>query len=173
MITEKKKSVLTAKQQAVAAELVAAAGVSPKKSSTKKAAAKKAAANSTKKPKKKKPTKSIGARIKVISEVPQVLKEKEVPKAPKAPKAPKGSGVCAGQSGPLLVLPAAALSRNEGKVLEILKTFPSGMDLASLAKQAFPKLPKAKGNSWVRNALRRLVRAQYAEKIGRGSYCAR
>lgn len=50
---------------------------------------------------------------------------------------------------------------------------PRPLDLAEAAALAWPKKGRrsaTKGNSWVRNSLRKLLRLGLVEKVGRGSY---
>jgi len=78
---------------------------------------------------------------------------------------PKG-----GQDAGELDLPRDCLNAKEVKVLEALASVRGSMTLAELAKAAFPRLAKARGNSWVRNSLRRLVRAAWVVKVEPGVY---
>ena len=99
-------------------------------------------------------------------------KSKATPKAPK----PNGGGAAkvapkSGQSGPPLDLPPSKLNEKEKVVTATLLKLDgdSSMSLAELAEKCFPDGDK-KANSWVRNSLRRLVRAGYVAKIDRGTY---
>jgi hypothetical protein len=64
------------------------------------------------------------------------------------------------------------LNDKEIKVMTALRKFRNGTILSELAKEAFPRQSKAQGNSWVRNCLRRLVRAGFVQKVDRGTYKA-
>lgn len=64
------------------------------------------------------------------------------------------------------------LNSHELKILLALKSGES-RSIEDLAKGCFPSLgsaPDKKGNSWVRNGLRRLVSNSLIKKTGRGSY---
>jgi hypothetical protein len=90
-----------------------------------------------------------------------------VPAKAKQAKAPKS-----GQSGPPLDLGYGDLNDNERKVVAVFKGKGERKPktIADLAKECFPSKKFAKANSWVRNSLRRLVRADWLEKMERGSY---
>ena len=103
-------------------------------------------------------------------------KTKKKAKASKAAKPNGSSGASkvapkSGQSGPPLDLPPAKLNEKEKVVTATLLKLDgdSSMSLAELAEKCFPDGDK-KANSWVRNSLRRLVRAGYVAKIDRGTY---
>lgn len=74
-----------------------------------------------------------------------------------------------GQSGPKIrvLVPNAT----ERKVADALLS-EAPRSLNELAAKAFPQLEAGKANSWVRNALRRLVRAGWAVKVEAGKYRA-
>lgn len=77
-----------------------------------------------------------------------------------------------GQTGPALHLDRDALNAHEVKVLAVLAGG-SDQKIANLAKQAFPgkgTTGESKGNSMVRNALRRLVRGKLVRKVARGTF---
>lgn len=75
------------------------------------------------------------------------------------------------------------LSEKEERVLDVLKgrTFrpdrkfeaKDRLTIAEIATRGFPHVrPKAKAESWVRNALRALVELKLAKKVDRGTYKA-
>lgn len=76
----------------------------------------------------------------------------------------------AGQNGPRIV--SLAPNSKEGIVLGVLRDAGRVMSLAALAALAFSAELPSRGNSWVRNALRRLVRARLVEKVSSGKYRA-
>lgn len=76
-----------------------------------------------------------------------------------------------GQSGPPISIAKDKLNDKEQKVLEMLESTPSALGLKYIAERCWPGEKKA--NSWVRNSLRRLVRASFAEKVGKGLYQAK
>jgi hypothetical protein len=133
-----------------------------------------------------KPAKTV-AKAKVGAKASKVVKARVVkakatkPAKPvKAAKAAKEAKVVkakaakptSGQSGPALTLRAADLNKNETKLLCSFGDYKGGEEIgiAELAKETFPSKPKATANSWVRNALRRLVRAWLVDKTDRGTY---
>jgi hypothetical protein len=66
------------------------------------------------------------------------------------------------------------LFREEKKTLAAFPKTGEPIALNELAKAAFPSMgakSTAKGNSWVRNSLRRLIRYKAARQLGRGLYC--
>lgn len=176
------KTTTLEKQRAAAAALGVkpvepAADKAAKKPAVKKAA-KKVAKKPTKKPAKKAAKKAakkgkvkpVGARIKVIN---GTEKKVQAPKAPKAPKPAKAKVPSkSGQSAAAISLERSRLNANEEKVLEALRVSRAPLSLVELAKVAFPRKTRAQGNSWVRNAMRRLVRAALVQKVERGTYTA-
>lgn len=95
--------------------------------------------------------------------------------AENAKSAERSLKVPSGQSGPRIEIEVGDLNRKERRVLFLLL----GDDDASretytLGEMADALWAKSKGpavaNSWVRNSLRRLVRAGYVEKVAPGCY---
>lgn len=82
-----------------------------------------------------------------------------------SPKNPPVSG----QSGKPLDLEAQDLNSKEGCVVAALAGDVNPAPINALAAICFPN-EGAKANSWVRNSLRRLVRARWVEKVGTGTY---
>ena len=91
-------------------------------------------------------------------------------KAKKTSRKGNGKKAASGQSGKPLQLEAADLNPKEVIVLGTL----SGGDPRTLKAMAevFEGVPSRQANSWVRNALRRLVRGSLVEKVGKGTYRA-
>jgi hypothetical protein len=187
---EKPKTTTLEKQKAAAASLgsskdakPADAGSKPAKpkatkpvkakKATKKAAKKRPAKKAAKKTAKRK-TKPIGARIKVVKDTTKKAKPAaKKAAAKKAPtKKPAAKKAKSGQSAGAIALERAGLNTNETKVLEALRTGRKPLTLVEIAKAAFPRKTRAQGNSWVRNALRRLVRGNLVIKVERGTYKA-
>ena len=77
-----------------------------------------------------------------------------------------------GQSGPEIEKSYDELNANERKVLDCFdpKVEREPKSLNDLAGKAFSNKKLAQGNSWVRNAMRKLVCANWTEKTGRGMY---
>lgn len=107
-------------------------------------------------------------------------KEAKVAK-PRKPKAVKAETVVAkkqtypsGQNGPAIDLSVRELNVKEYRVMEVLNGTGRGdrsqKAISELAFTAFAREPAARGMSWVRNSLRRLVRSGYVEKCARGCY---
>ena len=176
-----KKSTTLEKQRALAASLgggkPATPAAKPAAKATKKAAAKKAPKKAKKAAKKKAAkTKPIGARIKVIKSTKPKAAKKAAPKAAKkaATKAAKpakpSKATKSGQSAGSIRLECANLNSNEVKVIEAMRAAKQPMTLVEIAKAAFPRKTRAQGNSWVRNAMRRLVRGALVTKVDRGTY---
>jgi hypothetical protein len=105
-------------------------------------------------------------------------------KAPPAKPSPKkvrkkrSALPTSGQSGPPLELVKSKLNGKEEKVVAFLLEDANPVPINALATQCFgdwpevletPK-PASTANSWVRNSLRRLARAKWVEKVGRGTY---
>lgn len=85
----------------------------------------------------------------------------------------KTEGVEDGQNGPKLIdFPYSKLNRNEAKLM--CSFDPYGIrevfSISDLADKSFPDTSSDKANSYVRNSLRRLVRGDWIEKIGRGEF---
>lgn len=59
---------------------------------------------------------------------------------------------------------------NEAAVFTQLNRANEPWSLSELAAKAFPNVEPQTANSWVRNSLRRLVRAEWVEKVGDGTY---
>lgn len=80
-----------------------------------------------------------------------------------------------GQSGPKLTLGYVNLTIKERVVLDrIVEAAELGqaITLSALAERCFKGISKAKRNSWVRNQLRRLVRAGFVDPVAPGLYQA-
>lgn len=86
--------------------------------------------------------------------------EKNNTKANKAPTS--------GQSGSRIKLGAEQLNAKETVVYSAIRR--SRSTLTELAEACWPRKPKAKANSWVRNSLRRLVRARLVREADAGAY---
>jgi hypothetical protein len=65
---------------------------------------------------------------------------------------------------------AVEFNPNELSVLRALANAGEALDLATLALRAFPKIDPVRGNSWVRNSLRRLLAARCVTKVAQGTY---
>lgn len=93
------------------------------------------------------------------------------PKPKKEPKArkPRSETPTSGQSGPRLSLEKKSLNGKEEKLVASLAADANPVPINALAAQCFPE-EGSKGNSWVRNSLRRLVRGNWVEKVGAGTY---
>lgn len=74
-----------------------------------------------------------------------------------------------GQSGPRIQMDLASFNPKERKVLDALQAYRT-LSLPQLADICFPSKSKAKGNSWTRNSLRRVVCAGYVRKVAPGTY---
>jgi hypothetical protein len=73
-----------------------------------------------------------------------------------------------GQCGPALDLTVDELTDKEKAVMAVLGE--EAVSIASLASAAFPQLSPVQANSWVRNSLRRLVRARFVRRVSEGQY---
>jgi len=62
----------------------------------------------------------------------------------------------------------AGLNANEVAVLEVLASTFDSLPLAVLAEEAFPG--NDRGNSWVRNSVRRPLKLGMLVKVGKGTY---
>lgn len=104
------------------------------------------------------------------------LKAKETAKAEKAEKKAAKSDKptpSTGQTGPVIKdLTAEDLNDKETTIMLALGTegHRTEKTIKALADECFPNKKKAQANSWVRNGLRRLVRAKFLEKDGRGVF---
>lgn len=77
----------------------------------------------------------------------------------------------AGLKGPPVDLPVEKMNADEIATVRAFVALGGGpLLLKDLAGAAFPVLKGVKGNSKVRNALRRVVRGQWAEQVSRGTY---
>lgn len=142
---------------------LAAQGEEPAGKKAKKSAGAKAGEKTKETPKKASDKKATKAK-------PTKAKEKLAKKAKKPEAEEKPSS---GQSGPKLSLEKGDLNDKEAKVLASIRRAKNGITLSDLAERTFPKsIGKAKGNSWTRNSLRRLIRARLVKKMGRGEYIA-
>lgn len=115
-------------------------------------------------------TKSVKPK-KTAEKKPKVAKVRE----PKAPKAPKEDGDLpkSGQSGPQISnMKFEKLNSNEQKVLRMMAASDAKtLRIVEISGATFErKEGPEKANSWVRNALRRLVRAGFVGKAERGTY---
>ncbi len=108
---------------------------------------------------------------------PKVAKTKK--SAVAKPKAAKKNGAAkkphtgkphTGQSGSKHAVALEKLNPKERKVIKILSDDLNPIPLNSLAAACWPDLKVSQANSWVRNALRRLVCSSWVEKVGRGTY---
>jgi len=99
---------------------------------------------------------------------------KAVPEAKKAVPEAKKATYPSGQNGPTIELAVNDLNVKELRVLEALNASGRGerlqLTITETASGAFSREPAARGMSWVRNSLRRLVRSGYVEKCARGCY---
>jgi hypothetical protein len=82
-----------------------------------------------------------------------------------------------GQTGPAIEVPVEDLNHKEKKVLQGLNGTGRGrrgeLKIQEIGDEAFPRESKERRNSWVRNSLRRLVRAglaEHGEEKGDGTY---
>lgn len=75
-----------------------------------------------------------------------------------------------GQSGPPLELTKERLNSKEEKIVTYLSGEANPVTIIALASICFGDQLTSKANSWVRNSLRRLVRAKWVEKVGQGTY---
>jgi hypothetical protein len=78
-----------------------------------------------------------------------------------------------GQSAPPIEsLSFDALNKKEKKVVGcfVARTAREVLTIEDLADVAFPSQPAKRANSWVRNSLRRLIRARWLEKVTPGEY---
>lgn len=102
------------------------------------------------------------------------LAPKAVPEAKKAVPEAKKATYPSGQNGPTIDLAVNDLNVKELRVLEALNASGRGerlqLTITEMASGAFSREPAARGMSWVRNSLRRLVRSGYVEKCTRGCY---
>lgn len=120
-------------------------------------------------PRGKKSTKSA----KTTKKSAKSIKKSTAPKkgAAKTKKAHHAEKPHTGQSGPKMALHWTELNKKEQRVVNVLKDELNPMPINSLASACFPKAASAsQSNSWVRNSLRRLVCAEWVQKVGRGTY---
>jgi hypothetical protein len=105
---------------------------------------------------------------------PPAAKPVAKPERVKSKKAVAPKSYPSGQSGPQIDLAVADLNNKEHAVLTALNGEGRGerpeLTIAATAAAAFARESQARGNSWVRNSLRRLVRAGYVERTDRGCY---
>lgn len=64
----------------------------------------------------------------------------------------------------------ADLNGNEQAVLVAAQANPGALTLGALAFASFPELAPEQASSWTRNALRRLVRSGFVQKLDAGTY---
>jgi len=116
------------------------------------------------------------SKIKSVAEAVQKAKRKAQPakKRGAAKKRTAKPTTRGGQGGAAIELSVDRLNAKEGKVFAALNGTGSGvraiMSIAELAETCFKSQSKAKGNSWTRNSLRRLVQGGLVEKVERGRY---
>jgi len=175
------KAAKVAKAPKAGAEEKKAAKVAAKAAKAEKKAAEKAAVLQAKADKKAAKAAKKTAKLEAIAAKKAVRAEKKAAKAKaiadkKAAKAAaKGTKAAptTGQSGPPLKdLTAEDLNEKEVAVILVLGTEGHRTDktIADMAAACFPNKKKVQANSWVRNGLRRLVRAKLLEKSGRGLF---
>lgn len=100
-------------------------------------------------------------------------KPKSKPAKAKSVKAKARHKPVSGQSAPPIEsLPFDALNKKEKKVVGcfVARTAREVLTIEDLADVAFPSQPAKRANSWVRNSLRRLIRARWLEKVTPGEY---
>lgn len=78
----------------------------------------------------------------------------------------------AGQSGEYINLTIDKLNDNEGKVYDYILKQGGPAYLSDIWSNVFSGVDSKKANSWTRNALRRLVRSKFVNKIEKGVYTA-
>ena len=78
----------------------------------------------------------------------------------------------AGQSGDYINLTVDKLNANEKKVYEFVLKQGGPTGLSMIWQEVFPSADAKKANSWTRNALRRLVRSKFVNKVDKGIYTA-
>lgn len=78
----------------------------------------------------------------------------------------------AGQSGEYINLTLDKLNDNEGKVYDYILKQGGPTYLSDIWSNVFSGTDSKKANSWTRNALRRLVRSKFVNKIEKGVYTA-
>lgn len=112
---------------------------------------------------------------------PKSAKKAAKPKAPKTakPKTPKSAKKAAkpkeadrvptGQGAKKIGIDEEKLNTKEKAVLSAVRRA-GEIELTELAARSFPNKSKKQGNSWTRNALRRLVREKFVKKSDRGTY---
>jgi len=116
--------------------------------------------------------KKVVKKIAVKKGKKSVAKPKKVRAAAalKGPKKKRSEQPTSGQSGPPLDLVKAKLNDKEEKVVAVLLEDANPVPINALATNCFSDKSAGQANSWVRNSLRRLVRAKWAEKVGKGTY---
>jgi hypothetical protein len=131
--------------------------------------------------KKKAPTKKkAAAKKKTAKKAAPKAAKKTTKKAAKkvakkvAKKTTSKAKASSGQGGPSLDLPIEKVSAKERRVLESLDGSGTGTrviwTIVELAADCWKSKSKKQANSWVRNSLRRLVRAGIVEKVERGQF---
>lgn len=103
--------------------------------------------------------------VAIAATIPRVVEEYEAEKRRKA-KEFRG----AGQSGALLLLRYDQLNYDEKKLLRHVASSERKTVQRALLWKAFPAREKSKAIDSASNALRRLIRAGFMEKVGRGEY---
>jgi len=101
---------------------------------------------------------------------PKKAAAKKAVAAPKAAKKKRAEQPTSGQSGPPLELIRDKLNEKESRVVSVLAGDANPVPINALATNCFADQPASKANSWVRNSLRRLARAKWVEKVGKGTY---
>jgi hypothetical protein len=120
--------------------------------------------------KKEKPAKAPKEQPPAKAPKPEKVKPPKKTKAPKAEAGGEAPKSKQGQGGPALDVAYADLNGNERRVLDLLLGDTEPRTLANMAAAAFARLDPAQAGSWVRNALRKLVRGTWVEKVGKGEY---
>lgn len=89
---------------------------------------------------------------------------------PKKQTKKRAADPTSGQSGPPLQLAKADMNEKELRMLGVLAADLNPIPINALATSCFSDAPSDKANSWVRNSLRRTVRARWVDKVGKGTY---
>jgi hypothetical protein len=89
------------------------------------------------------------------------------PRRIKEPKKRSSSGQC---GPPIVDLDFNGLNLKERRLVEVLLVRTKPTKILDLAYLCWPNEPKVRRSSWVRNSLRRLVRAQFVARVSDGLY---
>jgi hypothetical protein len=153
---------------------VAKAGVAEKKAAkADKKAALKAAAIQAKADKKAAKLAKKTAKLEAVAAKKAARAEKKAAKLKAIADKKAAKTATTGQSGPPLKdLTAEDLNEKEVAVILALGTegHRADKEISIMATECFPNKKKAQANSWIRNGLRRLVRAKLVEKTGKGLF---